>query len=319
MSVFSCFSMKKKTKIDEVEQKTKKTPHDRRAFPPEVTKHYTIDSVIANTAVWGKVYLLTDRRVYKKAVLKITSRCGRLATPEDPQRERYIYRCLQETKDEHHKGSKRILRMMSDGEYNAFQWMVLEWANRGDAFVYVKTFGGLPPTLCRRFFTDLVFAMDYIHSRGFAHRDVSLENCFLFDSPEESRCLKVGDFGCASKSELTTQRAAKTAYGPPENICRQIKPYDPQQADVWSMGIVLFMLLTGEALFTCARTKCSRYRFFRTHGLQALLAATGVASRFKRCPGFPFQLLKWMLSINPQNRPTTKDILGHTFCALQNT
>jgi len=70
-------------------------------------------------------------------------------------------------------------------------YIVSELAPNGEAFDYVEAAGGLSEPKARQMFTQLTNAMDYIHKKGVAHRDLKLENCFLDTKAQ----LKVADFG----------------------------------------------------------------------------------------------------------------------------
>lgn len=70
-------------------------------------------------------------------------------------------------------------------------YIVSELADNGEAFDYVEAAGGLKPDQARQMMGQLVNAINYIHKKNVAHRDLKLENCFL----DKNAVLKVADFG----------------------------------------------------------------------------------------------------------------------------
>jgi serine/threonine protein kinase len=70
-------------------------------------------------------------------------------------------------------------------------------ACNGEAFDYIEAAGGLDCRLARQLFGQILGAIDVIHSKGIAHRDLKLENCFLNKDVQ----LKIADFGLAQAFE----------------------------------------------------------------------------------------------------------------------
>lgn len=99
--------------------------------------------------------------------------------------------------------------------------------------------------LARKYFQQLISAVDFCHSRGVSHRDLKPENLLL----DENENLKVSDFGLSSLPEqlrndgLLHTRCGTPAYVAPE-ILRK-KGYDGAKADLWSCGVILYVLLAG--------------------------------------------------------------------------
>ncbi|KAI4302651.1 hypothetical protein MLD38_038371 [Melastoma candidum] len=123
-------------------------------------------------------------------------------------------------------------------------YFVLEYAKGGELFNKVSK-GKLKEDVARRYFQQLIAAVDYCHSRGVAHRDLKPENLLLDDDGD----LKVSDFGLSALAESNRQdgllhtTCGTPAYVAPEVINR--KGYDGAKADIWSCGVILFVLLAG--------------------------------------------------------------------------
>lgn len=123
-------------------------------------------------------------------------------------------------------------------------YFVMEYVKGGELFNKVKK-GKLKEDAARKYFQQLISAVDYCHSRGVFHRDLKPENLLL----DENGNLKVSDFGlsalAASKHQdgLLHTTCGTPAYVAPEIINR--RGYDGAKADIWSCGVVLYVLLAG--------------------------------------------------------------------------
>lgn len=123
-------------------------------------------------------------------------------------------------------------------------YFALEYAKGGELFDKVSK-GRLKEHIARRYFQQLITAVDFCHSRGVYHRDLKPENLLL----DENDNLKVSDFGLSALAESKRQdgllhtTCGTPAYVAPEVINR--KGYDGDKVDVWSCGVILYVLLTG--------------------------------------------------------------------------
>ncbi|KAJ7942500.1 Non-specific serine/threonine protein kinase [Quillaja saponaria] len=123
-------------------------------------------------------------------------------------------------------------------------YFVMEYAEGGELFNKVAK-GKLKEDVARRYFQQLISAVDSCHSRGVSHRDLKPENLLL----DENGNLKVSDFGLSALAESEHQdgllhtTCGTPAYVAPEVIIR--KGYDGSKADMWSCGVILYVLLAG--------------------------------------------------------------------------
>lgn len=123
-------------------------------------------------------------------------------------------------------------------------YFVMEYAKGGELFDKISK-GKLSEDVGRKYFQQLISAVDYCHSRGVYHRDLKLENLLL----DENGNLNVSDFGLSAFAESKHQDGllhticGTPAYVPPEIIQR--KGYDGAKADIWSCGVILYVLLAG--------------------------------------------------------------------------
>ncbi|GKB38534.1 CBL-interacting serine/threonine-protein kinase 5-like protein [Tanacetum coccineum] len=123
-------------------------------------------------------------------------------------------------------------------------FLVIEYVKGGELFAKVAK-GRLKEDVARKYFQQLISAVDYCHSRGVSHRDLKPEN-LLLDKNED---LKVSDFGLSAlpeqlrKDGMLHTQCGTPAYVAPEVLRR--KGYDGAKADIWSCGVILYVLLSG--------------------------------------------------------------------------
>lgn len=123
-------------------------------------------------------------------------------------------------------------------------FFVLEFAKGGELFAKVAK-GRFSEDLSRRYFQQLISAVGYCHSRGVFHRDLKPENLLL----DENWDLKVTDFGLSAVTDqirpdgLLHTLCGTPAYVAPEVLAK--KGYEGAKIDVWSCGIILYVLNAG--------------------------------------------------------------------------
>ncbi|KAH9322610.1 hypothetical protein KI387_017249, partial [Taxus chinensis] len=122
-------------------------------------------------------------------------------------------------------------------------YIVLEFVTGGELFDKIVHQGRLSENESRRYFQQLIDAVDYCHSKGVYHRDLKPEN-LLLDSEGN---LKVSDFGLSALHQQE-DRLLHTICGTPNYVAPEVlghKGYDGAAADVWSCGVILYVLLAG--------------------------------------------------------------------------
>lgn len=123
-------------------------------------------------------------------------------------------------------------------------FFIMEYVRGGELFAKVAR-GKLKEDSTRKYFQQLISAVDFCHSRGVSHRDLKPENLLL----DENENLKVSDFGLSALPEqlrndgLLHTQCGTPAYVAPEVLKR--KGYDGSKADIWSCGVILYVLLAG--------------------------------------------------------------------------
>ncbi|CAL9159597.1 unnamed protein product [Musa hybrid cultivar] len=124
-------------------------------------------------------------------------------------------------------------------------YIVLEFVDGGELFDKVANHGKLKEDEARRYFQQLINAVDYCHSRGVYHRDLKPENLLL----DSYGTLKVSDFGLSAFApQIREDGLLHTTCGTPNYVAPEVlndKGYDGTASDIWSCGVILFVLMAG--------------------------------------------------------------------------
>jgi serine/threonine protein kinase len=121
-------------------------------------------------------------------------------------------------------------------------FVLMEYCSHGDLLTHIVESGVLAEYEARDLFSQIVRAVHFIHSKGIVHRDLKPENVLL----DEVQHAKLCDFGLCSvvgPRTLLTTRCGSPFYVPPEIVAKE--PYDGRMADVWSLGVMLYTMVTG--------------------------------------------------------------------------
>ncbi|XP_047330084.1 CBL-interacting serine/threonine-protein kinase 6-like [Impatiens glandulifera] len=180
-------------------------------------------------------------------------------------------------------------------------YFAMELIRGGELFAKI-TKGRMHEDVARNYFQQLISAVDFCHSRGVYHRDLKPENLLL----DEDENLKVSDFGLSAFADhlhqdgLLHTTCGTPAYVAPEVICN--KGYDGAKSDIWSCGVILFLLLAG-------------YLPFQEDNIVALYKKI-YRGDFK-CPKWfsseSRKLVTMMLDPNPGTRISISKIMGSSW------
>jgi 5'-AMP-activated protein kinase, catalytic alpha subunit len=181
-------------------------------------------------------------------------------------------------------------------------YFVMEYMEGGELFDKVEKSGRLMEEAAHKYFQQLISAVDYCHSRGVFHRDLKPENLLLDDNDN----LKVSDFGLSALSESRGQDGLlHTTCGTPAYVAPEVignTGYDGAKSDIWSCGVVLFVLAAG-------------YLPFQGPNLMEMYRK--IQDGDFRCPGwFSYKLKKLMYKIldpNPSTRISIHKIKESTW------
>jgi serine/threonine protein kinase len=193
-----------------------------------------------------------------------------------------------------------------------YNYLLLEYATCGDLFNYNKRYGLLSEQCIQVIAKQLLSGLKYIHSKGYVHCDIKLENILVFLSSEQNNIIiKYTDFGLATKwsqQEKQVIRAGSFYYASPEVIF--LRPIYGPEIDVWSLGVVLFCLFYDDFPFFIDE--------HRVHYSHHQVENNGIIfdgpTRKRQISLSAVSLLRSMLTIGPlgsENRISLNDIEHH--------
>ncbi|KAM4530667.1 serine/threonine-protein kinase BRSK1-like isoform 2-T2 [Odontesthes bonariensis] len=190
-----------------------------------------------------------------------------------------------------------VLKLHDVYENNKYLYLVLEHVSGGELFDYLVKKGRLTPKEARKFFRQIISALDFCHNHSICHRDLKPENLLL----DEKNNIRIADFGMASLQ--VGDSLLETSCGSPHYACPEVirgEKYDGRRADVWSCGVILFALLVGALPFD-------------HDNLRQLLekVKSGVFHMPHFIPPDCQALLKGMIEVNPDKRLTLEAIQKH--------
>ncbi|XP_036093946.1 MAP/microtubule affinity-regulating kinase 4-like [Rousettus aegyptiacus] len=253
-------------------------PHDLAAISP-ITEphigHYQLLHTIGK-GTFGVVKLARHIITGVEVAVKVIDRRG-------------VYRPQQEAKNMKSLNHPNIVKLYQviDTEYTIF--LVMEHASRGSLSGYLQRFGRMNEHEAQRIFRQLISAVHYCHQKDIIHRDLKAENVLL----DEELNVKLADFGISSTyvgHKMCTFRGS-LPYLAPEVFLR--KCYDGPGADVWSLGVLLYKIVTGKLPFkavdeTALQRKIMRGEFQFPYFVSFLCK----------------NVLRKILTVDPQNRVT---------------
>ncbi|XP_052290926.1 CBL-interacting serine/threonine-protein kinase 1 isoform X3 [Citrus sinensis] len=124
-------------------------------------------------------------------------------------------------------------------------YMVLEYVTGGELFDKIASKGRLQEAEGRKLFQQLIDGVSYCHNKGVFHRDLKLEN-ILLDSKGN---IKISDFGLSALPQhFRDDGLLHTTCGSPNYVAPEVlanRGYDGATSDIWSCGVILYVILTG--------------------------------------------------------------------------
>jgi len=214
-----------------------------------------------------------------------------------------------------------IVQFFDAGEDPTWRWIAMELADGGDLFDKIESDVGVGEDIAHLYFTQLISAVAYMHSKGVGHRDIKPENILL--SAEGN--LKIADFGLATLFEYKGAKKVCTAscgsppYTAPEvvTVDHQAKKkldqgYQGNLVDIWSCAVVLFVLLVGNTPWDEPMDRSYEfYQYKNTDGRPD-------DELWHKLPDETLSLLRGMMQIDPQRRLSLEQIRGHPWVMRHN-
>ncbi|XP_028752259.1 serine/threonine-protein kinase ATG1a isoform X2 [Neltuma alba] len=199
-----------------------------------------------------------------------------------------------------------IIRLFDVIQTNDRIYLILEYCNGGDLATYIHRRGKVSESIARHFMRHLAAGLMVLQEKHLIHRDLKPQN-LLLSSIGGIPLLKIGDFGFARS--LTPQGLADTLCGSPLYMAPEIiqnQKYDAK-ADLWSVGAILFQLVTGRPPFDGN----SQFQLF-----QNILKSTELRfppEALNELHPDCVDLCRSLLRLTPAERLTFKDFFNHNF------
>ncbi|VDK84359.1 unnamed protein product [Onchocerca ochengi] len=184
--------------------------------------------------------------------------------------------------------------------------MFLEYADGGELFDHIEPDNGMPARKAQGFFRQIIAGLKYIHSVGIVHRDIKPENLLLMKNGQ----LRICDFGLATIfRHKGVERKLKSRCGTVQYLSPQVlaSDYRGEPSDIWSCGIVLFAMLTGELPWEEAIKTSSAFKIWLTKYEWRSWPP------WDRLFGAITDLLRKMLDISEKRRIKIPEIEEHEF------
>ena len=182
-------------------------------------------------------------------------------------------------------------------------FIIMEFVQGGLLFDLCQTMGSMGEDAGRFFLMQMVESLEYMHSRRVVHRDLKLENILIDDELN----LKIADFGFACYKSIDCLKSYRgtMTYMAPE--IKEGKTYKGTQVDLFSMGVILFIIVQGIFPFKEARKEEYFYNLLLTGQIDTYFTKVnghGLSDDFKN-------LILSFFSYDGDKRPSLQDIKNH--------
>ncbi|XP_030413333.1 serine/threonine-protein kinase MARK1 isoform X2 [Gopherus evgoodei] len=188
-----------------------------------------------------------------------------------------------------------IVKLFEVIETEKTLYLVMEYASGGEVFDYLVAHGRMKEKEARAKFRQIVSAVQYCHQKYIVHRDLKAENLLL----DADMNIKIADFGFSN--EFTVGNKLDTFCGSPPYAAPELfqgKKYDGPEVDVWSLGVILYTLVSGSLPFDGQNLKELRERVLRGKYRIPFYMSTDCEN-----------LLKKLLVLNPIKRGSLEQIM----------
>ena len=308
---------------------------EKNAIQSESGRFYELDRTLKN-AIYGKVvlgfviqprpqndgtFVHSGERVAIKLISKERFEAVRHQTQEHPDKEMAVLCYLHNTPipalvassaeislPNVHQNICNVVECLQD---TAYLFSIMEFIDGKELYDYMDERGTLPEDEARNVFLQILNGLQTLHSYGIAHRDMSLENLMITTSGR----VVIIDFGMALRVNILPcgehyllphlGHCGKKNYIAPE-VLANVPQFNASLTDMWGLGVILFMLLTGVPPVESATPLDPRFRKISNGGLASMLVHWNIELTFPAV-----DLLTRMLKPNPIDRLTISQILEH--------
>ncbi|KAK7164743.1 hypothetical protein R3I94_003206 [Phoxinus phoxinus] len=236
---------------------------------------------------FAKVKLARHILTGKEVAIKIIDK-----TQLNPTSLQKLFREVRIMKTLHHPNIVQLFEVI---ETEKTLYLVMEYASGGEVFDYLVSHGRMKEIEARAKFRQIVSAVHYCHQKNIVHRDLKAENLLL----DADANIKIADFGFSN--EFTLGNKLDTFCGSPPYAAPELfqgKKYDGPEVDIWSLGVILYTLVSGSLPFDGQNLKELRERVLRGKYRVPFYMSTD-------CEG----ILRRFLVLNPSKRCTLEQVM----------
>lgn len=274
---------------------------DYRTFLPErfevdVSHRYSLDKLALGEGGYGQVFIAkdleSDRRVAVKKVTKTS----------DKARNEAFYSEVKLMKELDHPN---ICKLLETFEQDRNIFFVMEFCEGGELFERIVNLGFIDEELSAGILGQVAAALYYAHGKKIAHRDIKPENIVFCSTSANDQSVKVIDWGlgiCFGDQVMRTAVGSFT-YAAPEVVqCRGNNAYT-KECDLWSLGVVMYIMLCGKPPFW---------------GHQAVHLRRAMAEEYPmsrppwdKISNAAKDLVRKLLKANPEERLPIEEVIAH--------
>ncbi|XP_043554964.1 serine/threonine-protein kinase PLK2-like [Chiloscyllium plagiosum] len=268
-----------------------RTDLNRMVTAPKTGKCYCRGRLLGKGG-FARCYEMTDlssKRIYAVKVIP-HSRVSKPHQKEKIEKEIELHKSL---------SNKHIVKFYHNFEDDENIYIFLEHCSHKSLAHILKARRTLTEPEVRYYLRQIILGLKYLHVRDILHRDLKLGNFFVNENME----VKVGDFGLATKLLPVDQRK-RTICGTPNYLAPEVlnKQGHGPEADIWSLGCVMYTMLSGRPPFETSDLK-DTYRCIRAVEYSMPSSFSAAAK----------DLVSSILKKNPEQRPTLDAVMHHDF------
>lgn len=272
------------------------TDSSNELFGSEVTEKYDIGRPIGD-GHFSVVYFCMNKTTQEFCALKLIDKLKCKGRDDMIYNEVAILKRLQHP---------NIVKLIEEFDYPKQLYLILELVQDGDLFDAISTVTRFSEVHVATMIHNLSSALNYLHKQGIVHRDIKPENLLISVQDDGSQSLKLADFGLAIEvGDTPLYSVCGTAfYVSPEMLNEAGYDY---KVDVWSTGVICFILLCGYPPFT-SENESNQDELF-----DAILAGDlqFAPPYWNKISQHAKNLIKCMLTVDPEQRYTAEQVFRH--------
>lgn len=282
---------------------------DLKAFMPshvdsEISKRYDMGAHEIGSGGYGKVFLAKDREVNGRVV------AIKKVIITDEAKKRAFQKEAQIMKDLDHPN---ICKLLETYETGRFMFFVMEFCEGREVFDRIMEHGTLAEHVTAHIVKQCASALKYAHNRGIAHRDMKPENiCFCSNDVADHR-IKVIDWGLGfffGQARMNSAVGSMT-YAAPEVLEAKASSAYTAACDLWSLGVVMYVMLCGKPPFWGNFQE--QMRRMKSEKFPMSDATWAKISQDAK------DILKGLLRVDPQRRMSLDIVLSHPWLRIKET